>query len=233
MPGRSICLKVACVERVISMQRFLYTFHRLWLVGVLALAAALGVSALFASTASAHASYVSSDPAAGAVLATAPTTVTVHFAENVDPQTDKDGKSSLVVYHSDAKNTYTFDEEATVVSTGETQFPLSDAKTMSIAMKGDGDGIYAVYWHTVSADDGDPDTGVFFFGVGTGNVLGNGSASASPTATAVPGGSTSAASTSSGTPVWVTILVGVVALLLGGGIGTWLSRRTSAPRGTP
>lgn len=195
------------------MMRFFSSFRRLWLAGMLALASALGVSVLFAGIASAHASYVSSDPAAGTVLATAPTQVTVHFAENVNPAGKNGIPSSLVVYHElDAKNTLSFDEEAKVVSTGQTQYPLSDAKSMSIAMQGDGNGIYAVFWHTVSADDGDPDSGVFFFGVGSGNVLGNASAS------------TPAASTN-GVAVWVPILVGILALLLGGGIGGWLARR--------
>lgn len=215
------------------MKRCLYVFRRLWLVGALALAAALGMSALFSGTVSAHASYVSSDPAAGAVLATAPTTVTVHFAENVDPnKTGANGipPSSLKVYlKPELKNTYYSDQDATLVSTGQTQFPLSDAKVMTIAMKGAGNGIYEVYWQTLSANDGDPDSGVFFFGVGTGNVLGNGGASASQTTT--PAGNTGSTA-SSGMPVWVTILVGIVALLLGGGIGTWLARRMSAPGAT-
>lgn len=200
------------------MTRFFYNCRRLWLVGVLALASALGVSVLFAGIASAHASYVSSDPAAGAVLATAPTSVTVHFAENVNPAGANGIPSSLVAYHElEAKNTLSFDEEAKIVSVGQTQYPLSDAKSMSIAIQGDGDGIYAVFWHTVSADDGDPDSGVFFFGVGSGNVLGNASASPSGTST-------------SGVAVWVPILVGILALLLGGGIGAWLARRMSMPR---
>jgi methionine-rich copper-binding protein CopC len=197
------------------MIRFLYRFRRLWLAGALALTGALGLGVPFAGVASAHARYMSSDPAAGAVVATAPTTVTVKFSEEVDPQ-----GSSLVIYHSDAQNTYSFDEEAKVVSTGQTQFPLSDAESMTIAMQGDGDGIYAVVWKTVSADDGDEDNGVFFFGVGTGNVLGNGGPSTLP-ATATP--------SSSGVAVWVPILVGILALLLGGVLGVWLARRMNAP----
>ena len=219
------------------MKRFLCVFRRLWLAGALALAAALGMSVWLAEVASAHASYVSSDPAAGAVLKTAPTQVTVHFAENVNPNLNGANAippSSLKVFlNPDLQNTYHSDQDATLVSTGQTQFPLSDSKTMSIAMKGAGNGIYEVYWQTLSADDGDPDAGIFFFGVGTGNVLGNGGTSASPTAT--PGGSTNSASasTSSGMPAWVTIVVGLVALILGGGVGTWLARRMNAPKGTP
>jgi methionine-rich copper-binding protein CopC len=199
------------------MIRILYRFRRLWLAATLALTSALGLGVLFAGVASAHASYESSDPAAGAVVATAPTTVTVHFAEDVDPKS-----SSLVVYHeADAKNTYSFDEEAKEVSTGQTQYPLSDAKTMTIAMQGDGDGIYAVSWKTVSADDGDEDSGVFFFGVGTGNVLGN-TTTVTQTPAATP-------SSSSGVPVWVPILVGILALVIGGAIGALFGRRGNTP----
>lgn len=201
------------------MIRFLCRFRRLWLAGVLALTGAFGLGVLLAGVASAHASYESSDPAAGAVVATAPTTVTVRFAEDVDPK-----GSSLVVYHTDAKNTYSFDEEAKKVSTGATQFPLSDAKSMTIAMQGDGNGIYAVVWNTVSADDGDPDSGIFFFGVGSGDVLGN----TSTNVTHGPGPGP-VSTTSSGVAVWVPILVGILALLMGGAIGAWFARRVNGP----
>lgn len=200
------------------MMRWLLRLSRLWLVALFALSLSLGLSLWWAGVASAHASYVSSDPAAGAVLATAPTQVTVHFAENVNPAGKNGIPSSLQVFlKPELKNTFHSDQDATEVDTGPTQFPLSDAKSMSIAMKGAGNGIYEVYWHTVSADDGDPDNGVFFFGVGKGNVLGTSSAPA-----------TSAASTSAGTPIWVTILVGLVALVLGGGIVAGLRRRPQA-----
>jgi methionine-rich copper-binding protein CopC len=202
------------------MRRFLDGYRRLWLAGTLGLTSALGLTLGLAGMASAHASYVSSNPAAGAVLATAPTRVTVTFAENVDPAGKNGISSSLQVFlKPELKNTYYSDQDATLVSTGQTQFPLSDAKTMSIAMKGAGNGIYEVYWHTVSANDGDPDSGVFFFGVGSGNVLGTGSTTVSP------GPTTSA--TVSGVAVWVPILVGMLALIVGGGAGAWLTRRSS------
>jgi copper resistance protein C len=203
------------------MTRIFHSFHRLWLAVLLALTSALGLGILFAGVASAHASYVSSDPAAGAVVATAPTSVTVHFAENVNPAGANGVPSSLQVFlKPELKNTFYSDQDATLVSTGQTQFPLSDAKSMTIAMKGAGNGIYEVYWHTVSADDGDPDSGVFFFGLGSGNVLGNAPAAITPGPTTT---------TSSGVAVWVPILVGILALLLGAGIGVWLARRMNMP----
>lgn len=223
------------------MMRWFTRFSHLWLAACFALSAALGMSVWLAGVASAHASYDSSDPAAGAVLATAPTQVTVHFQENVDPNLGGAHgipPSSLQVFlNPDLKNTNYSDQDATLVSTGKTQFPTSDTKTMTIAMQGAGDGIYEVYWQTLSADDGASDAGVFFFAVGTST----GQGIVVTTKTTTP-----AASTSSGTPIWVTILVGIVALVLGGGIMAALRRRpqaassagdganvTSPPGGTP
>ncbi|HEY7123503.1 MAG TPA: copper resistance protein CopC [Ktedonobacterales bacterium] len=204
--------------------------RRLWLAAMLAASMSLIMGFALAGVASAHAAYDHSTPAAGAVLATAPTQVAVFFKENIDPK-----QSNLAVYHmTDSKDLSSFDEEAKQVSPDNgTQYPLSDPKSMTITMQGDGDGIYAVAWHTVSADDGDPDSGVFFFGVGKGNVLGTSSAASTPT-------TTTTTSTSSGTPVWVTILFGIVALLLGAGATLVLAGRRNTgsgngggPTGTP
>ncbi len=212
------------------MKQMVQSARRLWLAAMLAASLALGLSMALAGVASAHAAYDHSTPAAGAVVATAPTEVTVVFKENIDPK-----GSSLAVYHmTDAKNTTNFDQESRQVSPDNgTQYPLSDPKSMTIAMQGDGNGIYAVVWKTVSADDGDPDAGVFFFGVGTGNVLGTSSAASTPTTTPT-------SSASSGTPVWVTILVGIVALVIGAGATLVLAGRRSSgpgsgdgPTGTP
>src|ERR1051326_7922173 len=144
MPARPLCAPTgACSERFRVMSGFVYRFRRLWLAGMLALTSALGLTVLFAGVASAHASYVSSTPAAGTVLATAPTQVSVKFAENVNPAGANGVPSSLQVFlKPELKNTFYSDQDATEVSTGTTQFPLSDAKTMTIAMKGAGNGIY-------------------------------------------------------------------------------------------
>ena len=203
--------------------RWFTRLPRLLLVACFALSGALGMSMWLAGIASAHASYDSSDPAAGAVLATAPTQVTVHFEQNINPAGENGIPSSLQVFHdSDLENIYHSDQDAKLVSTGQTQFPVSDAKTMSIAMTGDGDGIYEVYWHTLSADDGEADSGVFFFGVGTGNVLGLPTTASTPTTP-----------TSSGTPIWVTILVGLVGLALGAGIVAGIRRRSPPAAAAP
>jgi methionine-rich copper-binding protein CopC len=161
------------------------------------LAIALGAPAI-ASAHAAHAYYVSSDPAAGAVVKTAPSVVTVHFAENVNPQ-----GSDIVVYDATHK----------AVSTAAAQVSRSDLKTMTVPMKGDGAEIYLVEWHTVSADDGDPDIGAFTF-----SVIASGKAdpSAGPATGATTGGSNTSTG-STGTPVWLTVLVGLVGLALGAG----------------
>jgi methionine-rich copper-binding protein CopC len=210
------------------MKHILHSARHLWLALMLAASMAVGLGVALAGVASAHAAYDHSTPAAGAVVGTAPTLVTVVFKEGMDPK-----QSSLAVYHlTDAKNLTSFDEESKLVSLANgTQYPLSDPKSMTITMQGDGNGIYAVAWHTVSVDDGDPDSGVFYFGVGTGNVLGLSSTSATPATTST---------SSSGTPVWVPILVGILGLIVGAGAALGLVGRrnkmpgaTGGPSGTP
>lgn len=207
------------------MIRWITRLRTLWLAVMLAASGVVGTGFLLAGVASAHASYVSSDPAAGAVLATAPTQVTVHFAENVNPLGANGLPSSLTVFlNPDLKNTNYSDQDATQVSTGNGQVLASDSKTMTIPMKGAGDGIYEVYWHTVSADDGHEDSGVFFFAVGT--SIGQGVTVVTKTVT------TPANSTSSGLPIWATILVGIVGLVLGGAAVAGMRRRPQASAGS-
>jgi hypothetical protein len=162
------------------------------------------------STAFAHASYVSSDPAADAVLTAAPATVTIKFAEHVNPT-----GSDVVIY--DAKHA--------VVSTGPAQVLQTDLFTMTVNMTGDGSEVYLVEWHTVSADDGDPDIGGFVFHVNT-------SAGAQATATATAknsgtGGSqkSSGGSGGSGASGWVVALAAILGLLVGAGGISALRRR--------
>lgn len=166
------------------------------LAGMLALAAAL----LAPAVASAHAYAVSADPAFGSTIKTAPSVVTVHFAEEVDPQ-----GSDIIVY----------DEHGKQVSTAKAEVSRTDLKTMTVALAGDGDGVYLVAWHTVSADDHDPDTGAFTFTVDK-NATG---ASATPTPPSAPGGG------SSGAPVWLTVVLALVGLAVGAGGGYALARR--------
>ena len=160
--------------------------------------AALGLVTLFAAflalvaplgAAQAHAAYVSSTPAANSVLKADPTTVTITFAQPLDPK-----GLSITVYGNKAE----------VVSTGTAQISATDPKTASVTMKGDGSDIYRVDWTTVSAQDGDPTLGAFVFGVDpTGKTD-----KVPPTATTTP-------AASSGTPAWVAILTGVAGLVVG------------------
>lgn len=169
---------------------------------VRSLMVAIGIAAALllaygAGTASAHASYVSSDPAANAVLKTAPTVVTIHVAENVNLT-----GSGIVIY----------DARHQPVS-GTAQVDRADLKTMTVPMTGDGSETYLVEWHTVSLDDGDPDIGAFTFTVNP-NATG---ASATHAA--------GASSTSGGIPIWVAVIAGIAGLLIGGAGASFLARR--------
>jgi len=96
---------------------------------------------------------------------------------------------------------------------------------MSITIKPDGNGVYVVRWITVSAEDGDPDQGAFVFTVKP-------AVSATPTTTnsGTPTTSgTSGTNGASGTPLWIPILVGLVALLVGLGAGLAIGRNSVRP----
>ena len=152
----------------------------------------------------AHAKYVSSVPAANAILKIAPTVVTVHFAENVNPT-----GSSLTVYDSNGKQ----------VSVGTGQVDRSDLMTMTVNMQGDTSEIYLVLWNTISADDGASDIGAFTFLVNpsSATITSVNGSSSSPSTNATSSGS-------SGTPVWLTVLVGILGLLIGAGVAYYFAR---------
>lgn len=166
-------------------------------LGLLAALAAAFISAptAFAHPAhAAHASYVSSDPAANAVVKTAPAAVVIHFAEALTPS-----GSAVTVY----------DAKGQVVS-GAAQVEQNDLQTMRVPMTGDDSEVYLVVWHTTSAADGDPDVGAFSFFV---NASGASELAPKPATT----GATSQAPT--GAPIWLAVLIGIVALLAGLGAG--------------
>ncbi|HUY79272.1 MAG TPA: copper resistance CopC family protein [Ktedonobacterales bacterium] len=184
--------------------------------GLLALLLALAPTELVAAAPAtlAHARYQSSVPAANAILKTAPTVVTVHFAENVNPV-----GSDLVVYDANGKP----------VSAAAAQVDRADLKTMTVPMKADGSEIYLVEWHTVSADDGDPDIGGF-------NFLVNPSASSVQAVQAANGGAsptTTVGSSSSGAPVWLVVVIGLLGLVIGGGGLFFAQRQGWAPAVAP
>ena len=196
-------------------------YHRLQLIFAIPLS--LGLLCLMTGTALAHAAIpahakvLSAIPAIGSTVSQAPTTVTVFTAENINPDPNK---SNLFVYS----------PAGDLISQGNAAVSFTNPKQMSIPIKPDSahpNGVYVVQWKTVSALDGDPDQGAFVFTVNTGVVT---------TPTPVPTTSTSqttppTATTTSGTgdtPVWVPIVVGVLALLIGLGGGLALGRQRSA-----
>jgi methionine-rich copper-binding protein CopC len=110
----------------------------------------LAVAVLLAGTAAvaeAHAEYDSSNPAAGAVVAALPGQVTITFTEGVARGTG-------------------------ITVTGPTGATVSanivtlTGKQATVDLSGGGPGVYTVNWKSVSADDGDEDSGSFQFGVG-------------------------------------------------------------------
>ncbi len=167
---------------------------------LLALGLTLGLSlaaltfAVGTPSAAAHAKYVSSVPASNSTVTEAPTVVTVHFAEEVNP-----AGSDLIVY----------DTKGNKVSTGAGTVDTNDAKTMTVPMTGDDSESYLVVWHTVSLDDGDPAVGAFVFNVGSTAKAGDGGGSTTTS------GTSTAESTSSGVSGWVVALVGVLGLIIG------------------
>lgn len=155
------------------------------------------------ATVPAHAKVYKAIPAIGSTIAQAPTTVTVFTLENMNPDPKK---SNLFVYG----------PSGDLISQGDAKVSLTDPTQMSIAIKAAGNGVYVVRWITVSAVDGDPDEGAFVFTV-------------KPAVTTQPttaNGATTTASGANGTPIWVPILVGILALLIGLGSGLGIGRRS-------
>ena len=179
----------------------------------------LGLMLVMVGMASAHTSYPAhakvykAIPAIGSTVSQAPTTVTVFTLENINPNPSK---SNLFVYS----------PAGDLISQGNAKVSLTNPREMSITIKPDSanlKGVYVVRWITVSAEDGDPDQGAFVFTVNAAAV-----ASATPTTTRSLGTTPSTTTSSSGgTPIWVPILVGVLALLVGLGGGLALGRRSS------
>ncbi|MFM0735778.1 copper homeostasis periplasmic binding protein CopC [Paraburkholderia xenovorans] len=113
---------------------------RAWAFGALALAVS--------STAFAHAHLVSSEPAANADVA-APTEVTIHFTEPLEPAFSKIELS---------------DAGGKPAAQAASQVDNGDAKVMHLALPQLGAGRYAVHW-TAVATDGHRTQGDFAFNV--------------------------------------------------------------------
>jgi copper transport protein len=113
----------------------------------LGLALCLAISA----TAAAHSLRSGSEPAAGATLAAPPARVSITFTERPDP-----GLSSIHV----------LDATGTDQTTGPVGADPADPKTLTVALRPVGGGVFTVTWRTVSSVDGHAAAGSFAFGVG-------------------------------------------------------------------
>ena len=184
--------------------------HRLRQVLAALLLSTVVFLSLGGGTASAHAKVISATPGIGSTVAQTPTSVTVETAENLNPNPKL---SNLFVYGPGGE----------LISQGNAAIPLSKPTEMSVPIKVDGTGIYIVRWITSSAADNDPDEGAFVFTVKAG---------AASTPAPVTGQATPPPTTpeTGSVPLWVPVAVGVLALLLGLGLGTLgtpLRRRTA------
>jgi methionine-rich copper-binding protein CopC len=117
-------------------------------IAALALGAAL---AAVPAVAAAHAELVSSDPAAGASLDTAPSEVTLTFDDELDP----DGSSFTVTDH-----------HGEVVGTGAVDLGVADRNVLRGTVTITEPGVYTVGW-TVVGIDGHEIGGAFQFGYAT------------------------------------------------------------------
>jgi len=103
-----------------------------------------------AGTALAHADLASADPAAGASVKTAPTTLSITFTEEVEPKF-----SSIEVIDASGKR---FDD-------GKAQTAPDNEKLLSIGLKPLAPGTYKVIWHATAADDSHKTKGSYEFTV--------------------------------------------------------------------
>lgn len=173
----------------------------------LALATPGGVFAMSMSpTIARHAEPTHADPGYGAVLSSAPSKITMQFSEDLTPS-----GSGMKVY----------DDHGNVVS-GDSSVSSSDPKTMTVSMQGNGSETYVVYFHTVSADDGDAFADAYQFTV---------SKDATASAGTQPGTTTpsTTASSAGGISPWVAVLTAIVGLIVGAAAGyLFAGRRTTA-----
>ena len=127
---------------------YLHLFARLLIVPLM-------VAALVSSSptaAHAHARYEYSEPLAGAVVDGSPFVLRAWFTQELML------RSSIAVV----------DENGMQVDLGDGRVDQDDPdrKSMVVSLPALPTGVYTVYWASVSAEDGDDDTGFFSFGVG-------------------------------------------------------------------
>ena len=124
----------------------------LWLSFLLAPFAALALLATCSSTTLAHARYVGSEPPADAIVSPGAFVLKAWFSQELMSQ------SAIAV----------LDAAGTQVDLGDGRVDLDDPdrKVMLVSLPDLPEGVYMVFWTTVSAEDGDVESGAFSFGVG-------------------------------------------------------------------
>lgn len=117
-------------------------------------AAIVGLGLLLASSgqAFAHARYDRSDPPAGAMLDGQPFVLRAYFTQELT------SKSTMRVLDANGAQVDLAD--------GHVDLDDPDRKVMVVSLPALPTGVYTVEWGTVSADDGDSETGTFALGVG-------------------------------------------------------------------
>lgn len=153
----------------------------------------------------AHADYERSDPAADAIVETAPTQLQVWFNQELFR---REGSNRLEVLGPDGKQ----------VDQGDTTVDDDDRTLLRVSLQPDlSPGTYQVRWHTLSADDGHEGDGEFVFHVGEPSAATATSVPAAeatpipePTATVAPTATPAAVAESTG----IGVNCGAPALLL-------------------
>ena len=132
-----------------------------------ALAIILAALALITSAglAFAHAQYASSTPAANSTVSSLPSTLQVTYTEEL-------AAIQIAVTGPDGSN----------AATGTASIDLAHRTNAGIPLRDAGPGQYAVVWHNVSGDDGDPNDGSFVFTVAAPAGQGQPAAAAPPAA---------------------------------------------------
>jgi copper resistance protein C len=117
----------------------------------MAVLAAVAMLLVSVGIASAHAHYVSSDPANGAHLATAPSQVSITYDDDLDPNA-----TTISVLGPNGQN----------LAAGKTTVSTQATKVATVPIKAGGNGTYTVKWHAVADDDKGVTEGSFTFTVG-------------------------------------------------------------------
>jgi len=117
-------------------------------------AAVVGLGLLLASTtqAFAHARYDRSEPPAGAMVDGQPFVLKTYFTQELT------SKSAIRVLDANGAQVDLAD--------GHVDLDDPDRKVMVVSLPALPQGVYTVEWGSVSAEDGDPESGTFAFGVG-------------------------------------------------------------------